>query len=202
MKVKAYIEWLKHNWDHLCLILAIYAFILLFGFVRSANLIVFLILLNVPIYFLHQTEEYVFPGGFQKFFNLHIFKSGREDAPMGTNFIFFVNIFATWVILPLFGLLAFSDPIWGLWIPYFSIFAGLGHVALGIKSRQKYNPGLVVSLLLNIPYGIGVVCYFAKIGLLANPWMNVHFLIGLGLNLLLPVVGVILYKRYQASLSA
>ena len=40
----------------------------------------------------------------------------------------------------------------------FALFAGVAHVPLAIKARKLYNPGLLVSLVLNIPGGAAVVC--------------------------------------------
>jgi len=146
---------------------------------------------------LHQTEEYVFPGGFGKFFNTKIFKLETEDQPVDQNFIFYVNVILIWIILPAFGLLATVDYRFGLWIPYFSFFAGIAHVALAIKAKKLYNPGLLVSLFVNIPVGLWSILYFINIGILNNFFFNTHILIGLVLNVLLPVLGVILLKNYQ-----
>ena len=85
----------------------------------------------------------------------------------------------------------------GLWIPYFSIFAGLGHVILGIKAHKAYNPGLIVSLLLNIPIGIWVVWKLSSMGLIEAPFFNLHLLIGFLLNAALPIFGLTIYKRYK-----
>lgn len=195
--MKNYITWLKQNWAHTGLVLSIYLTIFLFAFVKNQDHTLFLLLMTIPLYMIHQTEEYIFPGGFAKFFNLDIFKVGREDAPMGTEFIFYVNILYIWILLPVFGILASYDYTYGIWMSYFFFFAGVGHIALGIKAKKKYNPGLVVSCLINIPYGAYLVYYLYQNHLLMNPWMNIHMLIGLGLNLILPVMGVIMYKQYQ-----
>ena len=81
---------------------------------------------------------------------------------------------------------------------YFFFFAGVAHIILGLKAKKKYNPGLVVSCLVNIPYGLYLINYLSNLGLVTHAWMNVHMLIGLALNLILPVMGVIMYKQYKA----
>lgn len=198
--MKNYIEWLKHNWAHTGLVLSVYLTIFLFAFVKNMDFTLFLILMTIPLYMLHQTEEYIFPGGFAKFFNLDIFKSGRADAPMETQFIFYVNILYIWVLLPLFGVLSSFDYTFGLWMGYFFFFAGAGHIALAIKAKKKYNPGLLISLFVNIPYGAYLVYYLHNQGLIANTWVNIHMVIGLALNLILPVMGVIMYRNYVNTL--
>ena len=196
MKGKDYYNWLKDNWAHSGLILAFYLTIFLLVFVRKTNFAVFLILLQTPLYMLHESEEYLFPGGFGRFFNRDIFKIKKEDGPLGRDFIFFGNILLIWILLPLFGLLSVYSLDLGLWIPYFTIFAGIAHIALGLKAQKIYNPGLIVSLLFNIPVGVAVVLYFFRTGNLSSIFLNIHLFIGLGVNLLLPVAGNILYKNY------
>lgn len=201
MKRREYYNWLKDNWAQTGLVLAFYLTLFLIVFVRKTNFAVFLILLQTPLYMLHETEEYLFPGGFARFFNRGIFKIEAENGPIGRNFIFFVNIGLIWVLLPLFGLLSTVSLSFGLWIPYFTIFAGVSHIALGIKARKLYNPGLIASLILNIPVGSAVVLYLFRNGDLSSIFFNVHILIGLGLNLLLPVAGGILYKNYRRGMT-
>ena len=202
MSLIAYYRWLKRDWAKTGFILAIYLFIFLFIFVKNNDFALFLILLQTPLYMIHETEEYIFPGGFGKFFNTDIFKLETIDQPVDQNFIFFVNVLLIWIILPLFGLLSIKDIQFGLWIPYFTVFAGIAHIALAIKARKIYNPGLIVSLLLNIPVGTWTIIYLLNQRYLQNAILTPHLLIGLGVNLVLPVMGVILKKRYDRTLSA
>jgi hypothetical protein len=202
MSLPNYFNWLKRDWAKTGLVLSIYLFIFLFVFVRQVDMVLFILLLQTPLYMLHQAEEYVFPGGFGKFFNMDIFKLATEDEPVDENFIFYVNILIIWIALPIFGLLAIQNYRWGLWIPYFSLFAGIAHIALAIKAKKLYNPGLIVSLLLNIPIGLWSILYLLEMGILNNFFLNPHIAIGLGVNAILPIMGIILlrnYKRKQAS---
>ena len=96
--------------------------------------------------------------------------------------------------MPAFAILSTINYAYALWIPYFSLFAGVAHVALSIKARTVYNPGLVVSLLLNIPIGLWSIIYFKNIGLLDDPFLNLYTVIGLAINMSLPVLGVIMYR--------
>jgi hypothetical protein len=47
-------------------------------------------------------------------------------------------------------------------VTYFSVINAASHAAVFFKSR--YNPGLVVSLLLNVPPGIFTIYYLAAHG--------------------------------------
>lgn len=202
MTLQQYFAWLKRDWAKVGFILSIFLFVFLFVFVKNTDFVLFLLLLQTPLYMLHQTEEYIFPGGFARFFNIDILKLDSADKPVDENFILYVNVGLIWIILPLFGLLATKNLQYGLWIPYFSFFAGVAHIALGIKARKRYNPGLIISLLLNIPVGAWSVLYLVEQGILPNIFLNSHLVIGLGVNLVLPVMGVILYKKHLRELAA
>jgi hypothetical protein len=52
-------------------------------------------------------------------------------------------------------------------------------------------------LYINIPVGLWSILFLINKGVLNSFFMNGHILIGLGLNALLPVMGVILLKKYQ-----
>lgn len=197
MIVSEYYRWLKKDWAKTGFILSIFLFIFLFIFVRPSDFVVFILLLQTPLYMLHQTEEYVFPGGFGQFFNKDIFKLETEDGPVDQNFIFFVNVILIWFILPVFGLLSTIDYRFGLWIPYFSFFAGIADVLLAIRAKKRYNPGLIVSLFINIPVGLWSILYLINRGILENFFLNPYIVIGLGLNAILPIMGVVLLRSYQ-----
>ena len=202
MTLKEYFAWFKRDWAKAGLLISIFLFAFLFVIVKDSDFVLFLLLLQTPLYLLHEAEEYIFPGGFGQFFNMDIMKFDTPDKPLDENFIFAINIVLIWIILPVFGLLSTISYDYGLWLPYFSFFAGVSHIALGIKARKRYNAGLVVSLLLNIPVGAWSVLYLVKQGLLPNVFLNPHFFIGLGLNLVLPVIGMVKYKTYLREISA
>ena len=199
MTISEYYKWLKRDWAKTGLILSIFLFVFLFVFVRRYDLVVFIILLQTPLYMLHQTEEYVFPGGFGAYFNTQIFKLNTKDEPVNQNFIFFVNVILIWIILPLFGLLSTINYQYGLWIPYFSFFAGIAHILLAIRAGKLYNPGLFVSLFINIPVGLWSILFLINNGILNNFFLNIHIAIGFALNAVLPIMGVILLRSYQRS---
>jgi len=197
MSFSEYYRWLKKEWAKVGFILSIFIFVFLIVFVRRNDFVVFIILLQTPLYMLHQTEEYVFPGGFGNYFNKRIFKLETEEGPLDRNFIFFVNVILIWIALPVFGLLASIDYQYGLWIPYFSLFAGIAHILLAVRAKEIYNPGLLVSIFINIPMGAWSILYLINRGILKSFFLNTHIVIGIGLNALLPVAGIILLKQYQ-----
>jgi len=196
-----YFLWLKKEWAKVGLILSIYLFMMLFVFVRKYDFVVFILLLQTPLYMLHQTEEYIFPGGFGKFFNTKIFNLVTEDKPLDENFIFYVNVLLIWIALPVFGLLSTLNYSFGLWLPYFSLFAGVAHIALALKAKKLYNPGLLMSLFINIPVGLWSILYLMEQGLIVSFFLNIYFVIGLAINLILPIMGTILFRKHQNNTS-
>jgi len=195
MRVVEYYKWLKREWAKVGFIVALFLLPILIVAVRPHDYILFILLLQTPLYMLHETEEFVFPGGFGTFFNRHIFKLPDTANPIDENFIFRVNIGLIWLALPIFGLLSSVDYVYGLWLPYFVIIAGVFHIGLAIKTRRFYNPGLIVSLTLNIPVGCWSVYQLVNRGVLESYVLNIYLLIGLVVNLTLPFMGSILYKN-------
>ena len=196
MTIAEYFKWLKKEWAKVGFILSIFLLVILLTTIRKYDYVLFILLLQAPLYMLHQTEEYVFPGGFGRFFTTQIFKFKTEDGPIGENLVFWVNVMLTWIAFPVFALLSTINPAYGLWMPYFVFFAGVGHIGLAIKAKKLYNPGLVVSLLVNIPLGFWSILSLVRVGELNNFFWNPYCLIGFGLNAMLPVAGVFMYRDY------
>ena len=78
-------------------------------------------------------------------------------------FSLWINIPIIFIAFPLSAALAGIYGLgWGIWTAYFSIINALSHVFM--FPRFGYNPGFVVSLLLNIPVGMFTVYTFFKRG--------------------------------------
>jgi hypothetical protein len=70
----------------------------------------------------------------------------------------------------------------------------------GFSQRKFSAPKLDLkypSLIINIPVGLWSIFYLINNGILPNFFLNYHILIGFGLNALLPVLGIIVFKNYQ-----
>ena len=154
-------KWLYENWMKATPFLALYTFILVWLYVRDANYALYLIWVQGIIYWVHEFEEYICPGGFLEFFNRGPLGSTRGDEPLNKVGSFWINIPLVYIAMPFSGLLAhFFGLEWGLWTAYFSFLNGFAHVVMFFIFGRKYNPGLVVSILLNIPVAIYTVWYF------------------------------------------
>ena len=179
--MKKCIDWLYDNWMKATPFLALYSFILIWLYVKEQNYALFLIWMQTPIYWAHEFEEYICPGGFLEFFNRNPLGSVKDDYPMTKTVSFWINIPLVYIMLPLSGIAAHLFGIgWGLWTAYFSALNALAHVGMFLIFGRKYNPGLVASLLLNIPFGVYTVWYFLS-----------NHLVSTGVNVASIIFGII-----------
>lgn len=153
------IKWLYKNWAKLCLILSIITTLIIFLVVKTNDIVLFLIFIQIPIYLLHQFEEHAWPGGFKNYVNKQIFKVSDTNYPLNDISVFWVNIPIIWILMPLFAGLSYINLFFGLWIPYFAVINSLTHVVAAIVKRE-YNPGLAVSVILGIPVGLYTLWIF------------------------------------------
>jgi hypothetical protein len=153
------INWLYKNWAKLCIILSIIVTLIILLVVKTDNVILFLIWIQIPIYLLHQFEEHSWPGGFKRFVNKEIFNVENGEYPLNDKTIFWINVPIIWILMPIFAALSFYNLFFGLWIPIFAVFNSLTHV-IGAIVKRKYNPGLFVSVVLGIPVAIYTLWLF------------------------------------------
>lgn len=173
-------RWLYDNWMKATPFLAVYSFILIFLYVKDVNYVLYLIWIQSSIYWLHEFEEYILPGGFLSFFNRHPLGSNEDEYPLTKAGSFWINIPLVYIALPLSGILAHYFGLkWGLWTAYFSTLNAFAHVVMFFMYK-KYNPGVIVSILFNIPVGIYAVWYF-----------NSHNLVSTTTNIASIIVGII-----------
>jgi hypothetical protein len=135
------------------------------------------------IYMLHQIEEHLWPGGFRQFTNAHVFKSGSDDWPVDTGGVALVNIGYVW--LPVAAAALFPHTLrWiGLgWIGL-TLVNAITHIVTSIRFRQ-YNPGLVTSIVLFLPFTVLALMHEFARGRLSGGE------IGLGVLLHIPVAAV------------
>jgi hypothetical protein len=152
------LSWLYKNWAKLSVLLAIILTIFIIIFIKSENIVLFLIWIQIPIYLLHQFEEHVW-NGFKNYINKKVFKVQEGNFPLNEKNIFWINIPIIWILMPIFAGLSSINIMLGLWIPYFAVFNSLSHVIFSVRNRE-YNPGLIVSLILGIPVGIYALIVF------------------------------------------
>jgi len=188
-------KWLYNNWSKATIFLAIYMLILLLMYVKNENYALFLLWLQAPVYYLHQFEEYILPGGFSSFFNKIVLGSDQDEFPLTKKSSFWINVPLTFIAFPLSAILSqYVDMSIGIWAVYFSLCNAISHIAMFFIFRFKYNPGLIMSLLLNIPIGIYTVYYFATNHIISTPAQITGLTVGIAGQLLLMLWGFKILK--------
>ena len=161
------------------------------GFVLVGNLapLSLLLWLSLISLFLHQFEEYRYPGYFPGMMNTVMFSSKQPDRyPLNTNTSFIVNVFIGWFSYLLAAIFAEK----ALWLGIATILVSVGNFVahaflFNIKGKTFYNPGMFTAILLFVP----ISSYFGYLviqGHLATP---VDWMVGVILGIALNVVGIL-----------
>jgi hypothetical protein len=117
--------------------------------------------LAFPILVSHQSEEWVWPGGFLPFCNTRLLHSDRPDRPLTERVGFHVNVTAGW-LSAVAGL--------ALWRRTPGVAAGvllteaanvLMHASMAVRER-RYNPGVVTATALMVPHAAAGARWLAR----------------------------------------
>lgn len=146
------------------------------------------------IYFVHQIEEHLWPGGFRQFADAHLFHSGDDDWPVDIGGVALVNIGFVW--LPVGLAVAFPEPLrWvGLAWVGLTLINGIIHIVSTIRLRI-YNPGLVTGIVLFLPFTIFVLAYEVAHGTLTGAEVGLIALLGVLLHLPVAALFVVPFLR-------
>lgn len=178
--MKKTLDWLYENWMKGTPFLALYTFILIWIYVKEIDVCLFLVWFQCSAYWLHEFEEYVCPGGFLSFFNKGPLHSTLDNKPLTKTGSFWINIPLMYVLLPLSGILSHYYGVqWGLWTAYYSTLNASAHVVMFFIFGRKYNPGLVASILVNIPLGIYMVYYFLSNDIVSTEVNIISIIVGI-----------------------
>lgn len=155
-------RWLVTNWYKSTVFAAIYSLMFIFLFVLEKDFALFLIWLHVPVYLLHETEEFVFPGGFPEQMTEMFFGKGHDVPYALMKAGFWINVPFIFLGFPFVATLATLFGVgWGMYLVYFTLVATLPHLFQAVKSRHFYNPGMVASVFLNIPVSLFTIIWLS-----------------------------------------
>jgi len=135
----------NQNWANATPFLGIVSTVLLFVLTRPSQPI-FWALVNIPLYFFHQMEEHLWPGGFKRYVNTVVNKLPEGEEILTDTKVFWINILLVWIAFVIFGALSFMDIRFGLLLIVFSIINCLTHIAMALRMKE-WNPGLVMASL-------------------------------------------------------
>lgn len=117
---------------------------------------------HFSILLLHQFEEYIFPGGFQDFFDKTIQDKNLLKVSLNDKGVILVNIVLGWTAYFL-SAISGARILWlAVGILGITISNGMIHTIMFIIKR-RYVPGVITGLLLFIPFGIYVLLKILEI---------------------------------------
>ena len=150
------------------------------------------------IYMLHQIEEHLWPGGFRQFTNAHVFKSGNDNWPVDIGGVALINIGYVWLPVSLAVLYPEALRWVGLgWIGL-TLINALTHIVSTIRLRI-YNPGLITSIVLFLPFTIFVLALEAQRGTLSGTDIGLIVVAGILLHVPVAALFVVPYLRRRAA---
>ena len=156
---------------------------------RFATSYAILIWLSLASLFLHQVEEYRWPGTFPGMINKVLFKSDFPDHyPLNSNTSLLINVGIGWF----FYLLAAVVGTNAVWLGLATILVSAGNVIahtilFNIKGRTIYNAGMLTALMFFVP----CIYYFFHVVYHDHLITVTDYLIGVPLGVVLNVVGVL-----------
>jgi Protein of unknown function with HXXEE motif len=123
--------------------------------------------LALPILVSHQSEEWVWPGGFLPFCNQRLLGSDRPDWPLTERNGFHVNVTVGWVSAVAGLALWRRTPVVAAAVPWMEAGNALMHTVMAIRER-RYNPGVVTATTLMAPHAAGGARRLARSGLVSR----------------------------------
>lgn len=187
-------KWFRNHWFDIGGVLAIVVIIFLLINGSTISYLQWLLWLNLVALFVHQLEEYKYPGTFPQMLNTVLFKSDFPNRyPLNTNTSMIINV-GGWLICFFGALLA--DKVVAIGIIALMISAGnfIAHTFLfNIKGRSFYNPGLLTSWLLFLPI---IILFFMNV-VEKTEISTVDWVVGIAGGIIVNVMIPVLIKRLK-----
>ncbi|MDO5518396.1 MAG: HXXEE domain-containing protein [Clostridium sp.] len=146
--------------------------------------------LCLPVYFLHQFEEYIWPGDFVDKYIQVMVGGNKDQMDFLISSSFWINVPVIWGGFSICSILAqYVDLSFGLFNIYFTLIAIFPHFFL--FSKVRYNGGLVASVLLNLPISVYGLYYYIH-----NQLIPTHmYFVWLGITLIIWVAFPTIIKK-------
>ncbi|MGI6216616.1 MAG: HXXEE domain-containing protein [Coriobacteriales bacterium] len=163
------------HWYSLNMVLAAAVALALFIGWDAISVVQRLVILNMLALFVHQFEEYAFPGGEPAIMNIVLNGSDIPNRfPLNQLSACITNV-VTGILL--YGLIPFAFPQ-AIWLSIGSMFFNIGQLIIhGVITNRKmgtvYNPGMFAVVFLHLPITVYFIWYVAANGL-ATPleWVS------------------------------
>jgi hypothetical protein len=115
----------------------------------------------LPLYFWHQTEEWVWPGGFLPWFNRTVLGSDEDEFPITRRLGLVINAGMGWGLAAAAGTRGIRSPLLGATVLGQVAGNAAMHVALTVRAR-RYTPGVATSVLGLGPVGVAGLVAIAR----------------------------------------
>ena len=174
----------RNHWYDLGLVLAVG--VGLFLFITNLRGLSWLLWLSLGSLFLHQFEEYRYPGYFPGMINSVLFSSKQPDRfPLNSNTALIVNVVIGWSFYFLAAVFAEN----AVWLGVATILVSLGNfvahtVLFNLKGKRFYNPGMVTAVILFLPILLYFFYFVIEKGLVSPIDWGVGIILGIALNYL------------------
>jgi Protein of unknown function with HXXEE motif len=184
---KSDMNFMRMHWFDLGIGLA--AVVGAFLFIIHPAGVVLLLWLSLITLFLHQFEEYRYPGYFPGMMNSVMFSSRQPDRyPLNSQTALIVNVIVGW----LFYFTAAVINERAIWLGIATILVSVGnfiaHTFLfNIKGKTSYNPGMLTAIVLFLPLS----AYFFSWVIQNHAASTFDWVIGILLGIALNVVGIL-----------
>lgn len=178
---------LRNHWYDIGIFLAVCVGLFLVIDQQSGlSLVLWLSLISL---WLHQFEEYRYPGYFPGMVNSVLFASKHPDRfPLNTQTSLIVNVVIGWIVYFLAAL--FADK--ALWLGIATMLVSLGNlvahtILFNVTGKTFYNPGMLSSIIFFLP--ISAYFFYFIIG---NRFVTlIDWVLGIVLGFLLNYIGIL-----------
>jgi hypothetical protein len=179
---------LRKHWFDLGGLFSILVIICLYYQSHYVSTIQVILCVNLIALFIHQLEEYRYPGYFPGMMNTVMYKSDLPDRyPLNSQTSLVVNVLVGWLTYIL-ALIFANTYIWlGIATMLVSLGNFIAHTFLfNFKGRTFYNPGMATAILFFLP----IVIWFSNYMCTHNTTV-LNWITGIALGLALNVIGIL-----------
>ncbi len=180
-------NFLRLHWFDLGLVLAVGVGV--FVLIADPSYLALLLWLSLITLFLHQFEEYRYPGYFPGMMNSVMFSSRQPDRyPLNAQTSLIVNVIIGW----LFYFLAAVFNEKALWLGIATMLVSVGNFIVhtflfNIRGKTAYNPGMLTAIVFFLPLSV----YFFFWVIQHNAASSLDWIVGIVLGIALNYIGVI-----------
>jgi hypothetical protein len=144
-------------------------------------------LLSLAFLMFHQFEEYVYPGGFQQYFNTRIYNPfGFFKNKISDKAVIWVNVVFGWGVYGIVAIFFHDNHTLVMIFVAVLLINGLLHFGVSFSVRD-YNPGVVTGAVLFLPLAIYSGIKLKESGVMTTPELVMVLPYAAGFSLLIPI---------------